>query len=110
MMISRFACILKMMQHSLILAKYSVTVVQLAKAHNDDQQFSRDLSHNEILQMMHATFMKAGGDANAKTFAVKQQALTSTNAPTHWQSAGTTRGNWRATPARSGTCSQMSSS
>ena len=74
-MISRFACILKMMQHSLILAKYSVTVVQLAKAHNDDQQFSRDLSHNEILQMMHATFMKAGGDANAKTFAVKQQAL-----------------------------------
>ena len=46
---------------------------QLAKSHNDDNQFSRDMSHNEQLQMMHACFIKHGG--KDKSFKVKQLAL-----------------------------------
>jgi hypothetical protein len=48
-------------------------LLQLAKAHNDNQEFSRNLSNNELVQMMHATFIKEGGVD--KSFSIKQKAL-----------------------------------
>ena len=46
---------------------------QLAKSHNDNQEFSRNLSNNELVQMMHSTFISNGGVD--KSFAIKQKAL-----------------------------------
>ena len=44
----------------------------LARQHNADQAFSRDMSHNEIIQMMHATWEANG---KSKDWPVKQIAL-----------------------------------
>ena len=44
----------------------------LARQHNSNQAFSRDMSHNEIIQMMHSTFEAHGKD---KTWKVKKIAL-----------------------------------
>ena len=44
----------------------------LARQHNADQAFSRDMSHNEIIQMMHATYMSHG---KSKDWPTKQIAL-----------------------------------
>jgi hypothetical protein len=50
----------------------------LARQHNSDQAFSRDMSHNEIIQMMHATYVANGNDKSWKT---KKIALTECGYP-----------------------------